>query len=127
MTTAEQIDATNKIVGPGLIVPHTHLVHAGTRKHEYAMRLKGKSYMDIMNAGGGIHATTRATQQADFAMLYDQSKQRMDTFLCNGVTTIEAKSGYGLTLKDEIKQLEVAKKLCRYNIEGVVFISRICH
>src|SRR5690625_1484641 len=111
LTTAKKINATNKVVAPGLIDPHTHLVHAGTRENEYAMRLKGKSYMDIMNAGGGIHATTRATQQADFAMLYDQSKQRMDTFLCNGVTTIEAKSGYGLTLKDEIKQLEVAKQL----------------
>lgn len=108
---AEHIDASGKIVTPGLVDPHTHLVHAGTRENEYAMRLKGKSYMEIMNAGGGIHATTRATQIASFDELYDQSKRRMDTFLLNGVTTLEAKSGYGLTVEDEMKQLEVAKKL----------------
>src|SRR5690625_2785186 len=108
---AELIDASGKIVTPGLVDPHTHLVHAGTRENEYAMRLKGKSYMEIMNAGGGIHATTRATQKASFDELYDQSKRRMDTFLLNGVTTLEAKSGYGLTVEDEMKQLEVAKKL----------------
>jgi len=108
---AKHIDATGKIVTPGLVDPHTHLVHAGTRENEYAMRLKGKSYMEIMNAGGGIHATTRATQKASFDELYEQSKRRMDTFLLNGVTTLEAKSGYGLTVEDELKQLEVAKKL----------------
>lgn len=108
---AEVLDVTGKTVTPGLIDPHTHLVHAGTRENEYAMRLKGKSYMDIMNAGGGIHATTKATRGADFDQLYEESKQRLDTFFQYGVTTIEAKSGYGLSLEHELKQLEVAGKL----------------
>ncbi len=108
---SNQIDASGKIITPGLIDPHTHLVHAGTRENEYAMRLKGKSYMEIMNAGGGIHATTKATKEASFEQLYEESKERLDTFFEYGVTTVEAKSGYGLSLEHELKQLEVAKKL----------------
>src|SRR5690625_4439153 len=84
------------------------------------MRLQDKKYMEIMNAGGGINATTRATQQASFEELYEQSIKRMNQFLLNGITTIEAKSGYGLTLVDEIKQLEVAKELnCNHSIDIV--------
>ena len=108
---SEIIDATGKVVTPGLIDPHTHLVHAGTRENEYAMRLQGKTYMEIMEAGGGIHATTRATQEASHEELFEQSKKRLNKFLLHGVTTLEAKSGYGLTLDHEIKQLEVAKLL----------------
>ncbi|WP_273835194.1 imidazolonepropionase [Guptibacillus sedimenti] len=107
----EQIDAAGKVVTPGLIDPHTHLVHAGTRENEYAMRLQGKTYMEIMEAGGGIHATTRATQKASYEELFEQSRKRLNQFLLHGVTTVEAKSGYGLTLEHEIKQLEVAKQL----------------
>lgn len=108
---AEIIDATGKIVTPGLVDPHTHIVYAGSRENEYVMRLQGKTYMEIMNAGGGIHASTRATQLASFEELYEQSKVRLNKMLLNGVTTIEAKSGYGLTTEHEIKQLEVARKL----------------
>src|SRR5699024_4701504 len=108
---AEIIDATGKTVTPGLIDPHTHIVYAGTRENEYAMRLQGRTYMEIMNSGGGIHATTRATQQANKFSLYKQTIQRLDKMLLNGMTTIEAKSGYGLTIEDELKQLRVAQQL----------------
>lgn len=108
---AVKISARGKIVTPGLIDPHTHLVYAGSREQEYAMRLRGKSYMDIMNAGGGIHATTRATRQASFAQIYAETKNRLDTFLLHGVTTVEIKSGYGLTLEHELKQLQVIHQL----------------
>lgn len=108
---AEIIDATGKLVTPGLIDPHTHLVHAGSRQNEFNMRLNGATYMEIMNNGGGIHSTTAATRAATHEELFAQSKRRLDQFLLHGVTTVEAKSGYGMTLADEIKQLEVAQKL----------------
>ncbi|BAH45206.1 imidazolonepropionase [Brevibacillus brevis] len=108
---AQIIDASGKLVTPGLIDPHTHLVHAGSRQNEFNMRLNGATYMEIMNNGGGIHSTTAATRAATHEELFAQSKQRLDQFLLHGVTTVEAKSGYGLTLEDELKQLEVAKQL----------------
>ncbi|GED57385.1 imidazolonepropionase [Brevibacillus formosus] len=108
---AQIIDASGKLVTPGLIDPHTHLVHAGSRQNEFNMRLNGATYMEIMNNGGGIHSTTAATRAATHEELFVQSKQRLDQFLLHGVTTVEAKSGYGLTLEDELKQLEVAKQL----------------
>ncbi|MFS0555410.1 imidazolonepropionase [Brevibacillus sp. 179-C9.3 HS] len=108
---ANIIDASGKLVTPGLIDPHTHLVHAGSRQNEFNMRLNGATYMEIMNNGGGIHSTTAATRAATHEELFAQSKRRLDQFLLHGVTTVEAKSGYGLTLEAELKQLEVAKQL----------------
>ncbi|WP_243292940.1 imidazolonepropionase [Bacillus sp. FJAT-47783] len=108
---AQVIDATGKTVTPGLVDPHTHIVYAGSRENEFNMRLNGATYMEIMNADGGIHATTRATREADEETLFNESKRRLDQFLQHGVTTVEAKSGYGLSFEHELKQLRVAKKL----------------
>ena len=96
MERVEVIDAQGKIVMPGLVDCHTHLVHGGTREHELNMRLAGKSYMDIMNAGGGIHYTTTKTREASFDTLYEKTYYHLNDFLRYGVTTVEAKSGYGL-------------------------------
>ncbi len=108
---AESIDASGKIVMPGLVDCHTHLVHGGTREQEFNMRLNGSTYMEIMNAGGGIHATTKRTRETSFEDLYEKTMQHLDVFLKHGVTTVEAKSGYGLDWETEKKQLEVAKQL----------------
>ncbi|MDQ0482668.1 imidazolonepropionase [Guptibacillus hwajinpoensis] len=108
---ADVIDASGSLVTPGFVEPHTHLVFAGSREQEFAMRLKGASYMDIMNAGGGIYATTEQTKLASHQLLYTQSYERLDRLMKQGVTTVEAKSGYGLDLKNEKKQLEVAREL----------------
>lgn len=105
------IDATGKIVTPGLVDPHTHVVFAGSREGEFEQRLQGATYIDILKQGGGILATTNDTQAATEKQLIAESKKRLDRFLQYGVTTIEAKSGYGLTVEDEIKQLRVAREL----------------
>ncbi|POZ54329.1 Imidazolonepropionase [Lysinibacillus sphaericus] len=117
---AEVIDASGKIVMPGLVDCHTHLVHGGTREQEFNMRLNGSTYMDIMNAGGGIHATTKRTRETSFEALYKKTMHHLDVFLKHGVTTVEAKSGYGLDWETEKKQLEVAKKLQDTHVVDVI-------
>lgn len=111
MREAVVVDARGKVVTPGLVDPHTHLVYAGSREQEFGMRLGGASYMEIMNAGGGIHATTAATRAASHEQLLQESRVRLNRFLLHGVTTVEAKSGYGLDADNELKQLGVAQKL----------------
>ena len=108
---AEVIDASGKVAMPGLVDCHTHLVHGGTREQEFNMRLNGSTYMEIMNAGGGIHATTKRTRETSFGDLYEKTMNHLDVFLKHGVTTVEAKSGYGLDWETEKKQLEVVKEL----------------
>ncbi|MCG7343588.1 imidazolonepropionase [Sporosarcina sp. ACRSL] len=108
---ADIIDATGRLVTPGLVDPHTHVVYGGSREREFEMRLEGATYMEIMNAGGGIHATTRMTREATEDELVEQSARRLDSFLKHGVTTVEGKSGYGLDLETELKQLRAMKRL----------------
>lgn len=105
------LDASGKLVMPGLIDPHTHLVFAGSREYELELRMNGATYLEILQQGGGILATTKKTREASEEQLYQESRMRLDAFLRHGVTTVEAKSGYGLTTEDECKQLRVAKRL----------------
>jgi len=105
------IDASNKIVLPGFVDPHTHVVFAGSREFELEMKLRGISYMDILKKGGGIFYTVKETRKASEESLFEQGKKRLDTMLSYGTTTCEAKSGYGLDTKNELKILKVQKKL----------------
>lgn len=105
------IDAENNVVTPGLIDSHTHLVHGGSRENEMFLKAKGATYMDILNAGGGILSTVKATKQATKEELVEKAKISLKKMLGFGVTTVESKSGYGLDLETEIKQLEVNKIL----------------
>ncbi len=104
-------DATNLILIPGLIDSHTHLVFGGSREHEFSKKIAGIPYLDILKQGGGILNTVQQTKNASFEELYDQAKKSLDQMLLFGVTSLEAKSGYGLLLDTEVKQLEVLKKL----------------
>lgn len=105
------IDAEGKLVTPGLVEGHTHLVFGGYRQNEIPMKLKGATYLDILNAGGGILDTVRHTREASFEELYDKAFDFLDEMMALGVTTCEAKSGYGLDLENELKMLKVVKTL----------------
>lgn len=105
------IDAEGKLVTPGLVDGHTHLVFGGYRQNEIPLKLEGADYLDILRAGGGILDTVRKTREASFEELYDKSEEFLDEMLALGVTTCEAKSGYGLDPENEIKMLEVIKAL----------------
>ena len=107
----ERISANHCAVLPGLVDPHTHLVWGGDRAAEFEMRLEGKSYLEIMQAGGGIQSTVNATRTIDKQSLFTESALRARAIFSHGTTTAEAKSGYGLDLETECKQLEVAMAL----------------
>ena len=104
-------DGGGALVTPGLVDCHTHLVYGGQRANEFALRLAGASYEDVARAGGGIVATVRATREASEEALFDSSSARLASLLAEGVCAVEIKSGYGLALAHERKQLRVARRL----------------
>ena len=105
------LDASGKTVTPGLVDSHTHLVWAGWREEEYEMRLRGATYLEIMEAGGGIMSTVRATRMADEDELKHLARERLARMLAHGTTTVEIKSGYGLSVEAELKQLWTIRDL----------------
>jgi imidazolonepropionase len=105
------VDAAGKVVLPGLVDPHTHVVFAGSREHELEMKIQGMPYLEILARGGGILDTVRSTRAASREELFKAAKKYLDEMLAQGTTTAEAKSGYGLTLDDEMKMLEVISDL----------------
>jgi len=107
--TAEVIDGQGGLMTPGLVDCHTHLIWAGSRANEFAQRLHGATYAEIAQAGGGIAATVRATREASYDELLQLALKRAKALIAQGVTTLEIKSGYGLDLETERKQLQVAR------------------
>jgi imidazolonepropionase len=107
----QEIDATGKALLPGFVDPHTHFVFGGHREEEFSWRMRGDSYMSIMERGGGIVNTTKATREASEEELYNSAKRRLDDMLELGITTVEGKSGYGLDKDTEMKQLRVMRRL----------------
>lgn len=108
-------DATDLICLPGFIDSHTHLVFGGSREHEFSKKISGVPYLEILEQGGGILSTVEATKKASHESLYNQALKSLNEMLLFGVTTLEAKSGYGLELETEIKQLEILKLLNKNN------------
>lgn len=108
---AETLDCDGRWITPGLIDPHTHLIHGGDRAHEFELRLAGATYEEIARAGGGIASTVTATRALDEAGLIATALPRLDALIAEGATTVEIKSGYGLSLEHERRSLRAARRL----------------
>lgn len=111
LNTAKVIDAGGRLVAPGLVDPHTHVVHCGSREMEYGMRLAGTPYIEILKAGGGILNSVRRVRSATAAEMVAQTKKSLRRMLSFGVTTAEAKSGYGLDTDSEVRMLQAVQIL----------------
>ncbi|HEY3354399.1 MAG TPA: imidazolonepropionase, partial [Polyangia bacterium] len=111
--SAAVIDAEGGLVTPGLVEPHAHPVFAGDRAAEFAMRVEGRTYLEIQAAGGGIHSTVRHTRAASDAELLAGARGRLTRLLAAGVTTCEAKSGYALDVEGELRLLGIIRQLGR--------------
>jgi len=110
-TARSMLDASGKVVCPGFVDPHTHLVYVGDRVAEFELRIQGASYMDILRSGGGILSTTRATRTATLEDLVAASRPRMDAMFALGTTAAEVKTGYGLDTRSELKMLQAIAAL----------------
>jgi imidazolonepropionase len=107
----EEIDADGALITPGFVDSHTHPIFSGNRANEFGMRVSGKSYEEIASKGGGIISSINGVRNSSEDQLFEECLERVNFFLVHGTTTIEAKSGYGLTVEDELKSLRVIKRL----------------
>lgn len=112
--TAETLDCEGRLITPGLVDCHTHIVFGGNRANEFEMRLNGASYEEVSRAGGGIVSTVMATRKADESDLLNDALKRVDALIGEGVTTLEIKSGYGLDIETELKMLRVARTIAKH-------------
>lgn len=110
-TAHSEIDASGKVVMPGFVDPHTHVVFMHTREKEFEMRIQGKTYVEISLAGGGIRSSIQAVRDASEDELYSRARKRIEAMIACGTTTLESKSGYGLSTDSELKMLRVNKRL----------------
>jgi imidazolonepropionase len=117
---ARVIEAAGRVVMPGIVECHSHLVFGGDRAHEFQLRVQGHSYEHIAAAGGGIMSTVRATRAASRDELVERGSRHLDRLLAFGVTTVEAKSGYGLTTEDELRLLEITREVSESHPATVV-------
>ncbi|NHB93281.1 imidazolonepropionase [Photorhabdus cinerea] len=127
--SCQVIDVQQRLITPGLIDCHTHLVFGGNRAYEWEQRLNGMSYAELSAQGGGINATVSATRTSSLEQLGHSAQQRLAAFMAEGVTTIEIKSGYGLDLENEEKLLQVARNLGKYNpieISATLLAAHTC-